>query len=125
MGGIEALREPTIHRRKQLARFGPPACSPHGRIRLVAAQFEGLCLPLARTLKHLLERGLSVLRTPCTTSRNLSTSDDVATTTADLHETRRNGRRGGRQAGERHIAAAAACPSGSGSSTAAITSGLR
>jgi hypothetical protein len=68
-------------------------------------------LPLARPLKHLLERGLSVLRTPCTTSRNLSTSDDAATTTADLHEARRNSRRGGRQAGERHIAGAAACPS--------------
>ena len=68
---------------------------------------------------------LSVLRTSCTRSRNSSTSDDVLTTTAARPETRRNGRRSGRQAGERRLAAAAALPSGSGSSTPAKNPGLR
>ena len=64
ISGIEALCEPTIHGREQLAPSARRPAPPTAALDLSQAQFEGLCLPLARPLKHLLERRLRVVRTP-------------------------------------------------------------
>jgi len=125
IAGVEALCEPTVPKREQLAGFGPSACSPKAALGSSQAQFEGLCLPLARLVKALARMRLSVLCTPCTRSLDLSTSDDVSSTTADLHETRRNGRRSARPGGERHFLRLPRVLPAPGSSTAATTPGLR
>jgi hypothetical protein len=53
IAGVEALCEPTVPKREQLAGFGPSACSPKAALGSSQAQFEGLCLPLARLVKAL------------------------------------------------------------------------